>query len=317
MNRHRPSSRPWPTTRYRLATGDRTRAVTAGIDGTLAGMDAADWAAREALRRGVPLRLLHVAADPDHQPRIRRVGPADRARGVLDRAAITLSYVHPALRIHAQQPSGPTVAALLAAAAEADALVLGSRGPAGFGGFLLGSVAAAVAERADRPVVLVRAGECPEDAHVPDADGRPSRTTPYRPVVLALDLPLPGEELIAHAFDAAAVRGAPLHVVHVWTMPPLDAYAPGQAVPDVLAEREEDARRELAAALLPWRRAYPATRVVERVRFGRTGHHLLKAATGASLLVVGRRVQTGPRLGRTAHSAVRHVACPIAVVPHN
>ncbi|MFE6402324.1 universal stress protein [Streptomyces alboflavus] len=316
MNRHRTSPRPCPTTRTRLAAGDRTRAVTAGIDGTLAGMDAADWAAREALRRGVPLRLLHVAADQDHQSRIRRAGPADRARGVLDRAAITLSYVHPALRIHAQQPSGPTAAALLAAAADAETLVLGSRSPAGFGGFLVGSVASAVAARAERPVVLVRAGECPEDAHVPDTDGGPSRSTPYRPVVLALDLPLPAEELLGYAFDAAAVRGAPLHVLHVWTVPPLDACAPGRAVPDVLAEREEDARRELAAELLPWRRAYPATKVVERVRSGRTGHHVLKAASGASLLVVGRRAQAGPRLGGTADSAVRHVACPVAVVPH-
>ncbi|GHC52686.1 universal stress protein [Streptomyces flavofungini] len=316
MNRRRTSPRPCPTIRTRLAAGDRTRTVTAGIDGTLAGMDAPDWAAREALRRGVPLCLLHVAADPDPHRQPRRALVADRARGVLDRAAITLSYVHPALRIHAQQPSGPAAAALLAAAADAETLVLGSRGLSGCDGFLVGSVASAVAARAERPVVLVRAGERPEDAHVPDADGGPSRSTPYRPVVLALDLPLPGGELTGYAFDAAAVRGAPLHVVHVWTVPPLVAYAPGRAVPDVLAERAEHARRKLTAALLPWRRAHPATKVVEHVRFGRTGHHLLKAATGASLLVVGRHAQAGPGLGRTAHSVVHHVACPIAVVPH-
>ncbi|WJV51641.1 universal stress protein [Streptomyces flavofungini] len=74
-------------TRTAHAAGDRTRRVVAGIDGTLVGMDA-HWAAREALGRGVPLRLLHVAAGADHRPRIRRVGPADRARGVLDRTAV-------------------------------------------------------------------------------------------------------------------------------------------------------------------------------------------------------------------------------------
>ena len=37
-----------------------TGTITAGIDGSRASLDAADWAAREAGRRRLPLRLLHA-----------------------------------------------------------------------------------------------------------------------------------------------------------------------------------------------------------------------------------------------------------------
>ncbi|GGS07876.1 stress-inducible protein [Streptomyces aureoverticillatus] len=320
MNHHRSTTHPrtHPHTRSRTTRSDSARVVTAGIDGSYASLDAADWAAREALRHGVPLRLLHAGATPAHAARVRRLPAAtERARGLLDRTAITLSYVHPALEIHAQQPAGPTVAALVAASAEAETLVLGSRGLTGFPGFLVGSVAAAVTARAERPVVLVRAGERPEDAHTPDEDGAPSCSTPYRPVVLGLDPSRPGDAPTAYAFAAASVRGAPLHVVHAWTMAPLDAYAPGRVLPADLAGLERDNRHALSAVLEPWRRRYPRVRVVEQVCFGRAGHQLLKAATGASLLVIGRRRTTGSHLGRTAHSAMHHVPCPIAVVPHD
>ncbi|MEI5101000.1 universal stress protein [Streptomyces sp. PmtG] len=341
MKHHRTLS----SSESRVRSGDHPvpRMVTAGIDGSYASMDAADWAAREALRHGVPLRLVHAGAPAAHPVRARRAArPADRARGVLDRAAITLAYGHPALEIHAQQPCGPVVPALLGASERAESLVLGSRGLAGFAGFLVGSVAAAVATRAERPVVLVRAGERPEDAHVPDADGAASRATPYRPVVLGLDVEdgenaggagdtettentaRAGDALLAYAVAAAAARGAPLHVVHAWAVPP-PRKAPSPAARSGLTDLtdltdalglEKRARDRLAAAVEPWRRARPHVEIVERTVFGRPGHHLLKAATGASLLVIGRRLAGGPRLGRTAHSAVHHVACPIAVVPH-
>ncbi|MEW2529540.1 universal stress protein [Streptomyces sp. NPDC047071] len=318
-----PSGTP-RTTPFGSARTAVPHVVTVGIDGSYASMDAADWAAREALRHRAPLRLVHAGAPPAHPARERRVlRPADRARGVLDRAAITLAYDHPALEIHAQQPRGPAVPALLAASAEAESLVLGSRGlsgPTGFGGFLVGSVAAGVAARAERPVVLVRAGERPEDAHVPDAAGVPSRGTPYRPVVLGVDIEHPGDPAFAYAFAAADARGAPLHAVHAWTVRRPATSTPSSAAEPTdlcgLLGAEADARDRLATLLAPWRRAFPQVEVVAEVVFGRPGHHLLKASLGASLLVIGRRATTGPCLGRTAQSAVHRVSCPVAVVPY-
>lgn len=58
------------------------------------------------------------------------------------------------------------------------------------------------------------------------------------------------------------------------------------------------------------------TEVRTEVVHGRAGHHLLMASTKASLLVVGRRMPSGPHLGPVAHSVIHHSLCSVAVVPH-
>jgi nucleotide-binding universal stress UspA family protein len=293
-----------------------TRTITVGIDGSRASLDAADWAAREAQRRRLPLRLLHAAPAPAVRVRIPDVDvPAAYTRPALDRAAIQLAYAHPSLDIIARSTDTPAVPALLAAALEAETLVLGSRGPTGFAGFLVGSVALVVTARAEGPVVVVRAGELPEDERMPTVDGTPPSAAPYLPVVLGLDLSHPADDLIGYAFDRAAVRSAPLHVVHTWTVPPPRGHAPGMPLSGATAEREDGTWHVLTSTLQPWRHKFPETTVSEQVIYGHPGHHLLKASTRAGLLVTGRR--SGEGLGRAAHSLIQHAMCPVAVVPHS
>ncbi|MFG2028697.1 universal stress protein [Streptomyces sp. NPDC048825] len=288
-----------------------TRAITVGIDGSRASLDAADWAAREAHRRHLVLRLLQAGPDP--------VSPSDGgpSRVTIDRAAVQLAYAHPALDIMARRTETPAVPALLAAAAESEALALGSLGFSDFAGFPVGSVALAVASRAERPVVLVRAGELPEDERVPVGEGTPPAKAPYLPVVLGLDLARPADGLIGYAFDAAAFRAAPLHVMHAWTLPPPPGYAVGARTRDDTAGQEEANRRSLGVILHPWRHKFPETTVVEQVVYGPAGHHLLKASIQAGLLVMGRRATVGGGLGRVAHFVIHHCTCPVAVVPHD
>ncbi|MGQ4388672.1 universal stress protein [Streptomyces sp. SAS_270] len=109
---------------------------------------------------------------------------------------------------------------MLTAAADADLLIVGSRGLGGLAGFLVGSVALAAGARSERPVVLVRAGEDAADEHLPDAMGSASTGTPYRDVVLGLDLENPGEGVVGFACEAAQRRAADLRVVHGWSPPP-------------------------------------------------------------------------------------------------
>ncbi|MFJ9038727.1 universal stress protein [Streptomyces sp. NPDC102406] len=283
------------------------RILTVGTDGSHESMSAADWAAREALRRGLPLRLLHAdcgerPAPPPHDVDL-------PGRGVLDRAALRLSYLYPSLEIIARRRPAPAVAALLAAAAESETLVLGSRGFTGYSGFLVGSVALAVTASAERPVVLVRAGGLPEDERA-RAGGA------FLPVVVGLDVTGPSDEILSYAFEAAALRGTELHALHAWTLPPLRADASGVTVaPGDAARRETLRRRALEGALQVWRAKYPEVRVVERLLYGQPGHHLLKASTAAGLTVIGRDIDAD-RLGRTAHSVVHHVTSPVAIVPH-
>ncbi|MFE0130695.1 universal stress protein [Streptomyces sp. NPDC059037] len=278
--------------------------ITTGVDGSPESLEAADWAAREALRRDLPLHVIHaydVPSERSHLPEIEV--PFHRESGALDRAVVQLSYAHPALGILDEQVTGPPVQALLAAAASSALLVVGSRGFGALAGVLVGSVALAVAARADCPVVLVRAGGHPEDHPEGSAAG------PNRPVVLGLDLDRPCDELLEFAFSAAAARHAPLHVVHTWAVP---------LVPTADATDPTVAKsRLLAASLTPWRHKFPGTQVTERLVHGLAGHHLVKAAAEAALLVVGRRISAGARLGRTAHAAIHRTRCPVAIVPHS
>ncbi|MGW0821665.1 universal stress protein [Streptomyces sp. NPDC002845] len=64
---------------------------------------------------------------------------------------------------------------------------------------------------------------------------------------------------------------------------------------------------------------FPEVAVTETVTEGRAGAELVRASTGASLVVVGRRTRDsrlGTRIGPVTHAVLHHVRCPVAVVPH-
>ncbi|MFE6157898.1 universal stress protein [Streptomyces sp. NPDC056486] len=275
--------------------------ITAGVDGSPESLDAAAWAAHEALRRDLPLHLVQAFDPPAERSRLPEIDvPSQRESGALGRAVLQLSNAHPTLRILDEQVTGSPVGALLATARSSALLVLGSRGSGALARALVGSVALAVTARASCPVALVRASDHSED--------RDPAVGPDHPVVLGLDLAHPGDELLEYAFDAAASRQAPLHVVHVWTAPLIPSA-------DAIDPMPEKAHR-LTAELAPWRRKFPGTLVTDRLVHGLAGHHLVKATSTAALLVIGRRVPVGPHLGRTTHAAVHQADCPVVVVPH-
>ncbi|MFJ2766776.1 universal stress protein [Streptomyces sp. NPDC087300] len=276
--------------------------ITAGIDGSPESLAAAGWAAREALRRDLPLRLVHAFDQPSKRSSLPEIEvPFHRESDALDRAVLRLAAAHPALGILDEQVTGPPVESLLAAAESSALLVLGSRGFGALTGVLVGSVALSVAARATCPVVLVRAGEHPDDEPEGQAAG-------HRPVVLGLDLDRPCDELLEFAFLTAAARHAPLRAMHAWKVP---------LVPTADATNPEVAESHLlGATLTPWRHKFPGEQVTERLVRGLAGHHLVKEATNAALLVIGRWVPAGDRLGPTAHSVIHHAKSPVAIVPH-
>ncbi|MBN0042728.1 universal stress protein [Streptomyces actuosus] len=297
------------------------RSVVAGVDGSAEGFDAADWAAREALRRGLPLRLVHARkpgpprGTPDadlSEP----TAPEQHARLLLHHALDRLDERYPQLTITAEQVAGDPVAALLAQAADADLLVIGSQGRSGLGGFVSGAVAPAVAARSRRPVVLVRAGRTAEADHLPDAHAGPSLHTPFRDVAVAVDVAEPSaDDVLDFAFRAAEFRHAPLRALHAWHVPVT------HALPDAeqRGRMRAAAQRELAGRLDPWRRKYPTVVVREALHEGRPAHALVRAAGGAGLLVIGTRRRGRPVGGHTgpvAHALIHHVRCPVALVPH-
>ncbi|MCF4136227.1 universal stress protein [Streptomyces sp. Tue 6430] len=306
--------------------------IAVGVDGSPAGLAAAHWAAREAGRRGTGLRIVHAW---HRHPRPAPDVPLDRtehqwAEQVLREAAEAVRAAHPDLRITERLVCDAAVAALIATAAETDLLVLGSLGLGAVGGFVTGSVSQRVVARSPKPVVLVRAGRGVAGDHLPAVDGiAPEEIpeTPFRPVVLGLDVGHPCDELLEFAFDAAHRRGTGLRVVHAFRVPNRPAFDPAEtaapaAVADPAPGPEALAAEEsaVAAVLRPWREKYPTVRVTESVREGRAAVALVHAAKDAGLLVVGRRAsghRLGAHTGPVAHAALHHVGCPVAVVPHD
>lgn len=295
--------------------------VMAGVDGSAESLAAAEWAAREAARRDRPLRLVHAW---QRQPR-EGAGPSAAAaqrylaQRALRQAEDRIRRTCPGVKLDTDQVEGPATGALLHAADQAELLVLGSRGLSGFTGFMVGSVALGVVARATLPVVLVRAGEEASDEHLPADDDSPSTRTGYQDVVLGLDLGDPCDEVIEFAFEAARLRCERLHVVHAWQEPSLLGLGPGEIGLVNGPEQADEWLGFLDAVIKVWRDKYPEVEVVETVTEGRARSVLVRAASGASLLVVGRRTTerpAGPRSGPVTHAAVQHVGCPVAVVPH-
>ncbi|MDX3714730.1 universal stress protein [Streptomyces europaeiscabiei] len=284
------------------------RSAVVGLDGSAESRAAAQWAAREAKRRFLPLTLVHAwEAVPDpmamappllgaqtHQWWSERV-----AREVADE----LRLRHPGLEVSVEQVPGPPAEVLTEAAKDAELLVLGSRGLSGIGGFLVGSVGQAVVAHTGQPVVLVRAGE--------QAVGGP--------VVLGLDADHPDDTVIAYAFEAAARRVTPLRVVHAWSLPPYFAYGL-PADPELNAALAKQDAATLAEVLHPWKEKYPAVEVIEESGSGSPAVHLADASRHASLVVVGRRIRRSPlgaHIGPVTHAVLHHATAPVAVVPHD
>ncbi|MER6573256.1 universal stress protein [Streptomyces sp. NPDC001093] len=299
------------------------RTVTAGLDGSSESRAAAEWAAREAALRGLPLKIVHVwkpVPDPVTQaPLLGGEAQQHWTEEVTREAAEGLRLRHPGVEVVTDRVTGEPAHALTEAADAAELMVLGSRGFGGIAGFMVGSVSLAVLAHAERPVVLVRAGEQAADEHKPDPAGVPSAATPFRPVVLGLDIGTPDETLLGFAFEAAARRGASLRVVHAWSEPPTSFYRfYGDAeLYDDIARGQAKALTEL---LRSWRQRFPDVEVIEASRCGSAAQVLVDASREASLVVVGRRVRTSPlgiHIGHVAHAVLHHVVGPVAVVPHD
>ncbi len=286
-----------------------TRPIIAGVDGSPQSLAAADWAAREAAHRGLPLHLVHawitqplyVPPDPDEEA----------ARALLDRAATAIATAHPEVPLTTELVPQVATTGLIDKAAGAELMVLGSRGHGPVVGFLLGSVGLPVIAHTERPVVLVRSGTQERGEEGDEV------------VVAVKDAGPAALPLLDFAFTTAAARGATLRAVRAWGTPSLF----GADVPDSLEENAGAAKDlesvegdVLSGVLAPWRQRFPGVPVTEHLRFGNAAEVLLSsAAFRAGLVVVGRRLRRpllGTRIGPVAHAALHHARAPVAVVPY-
>ena len=282
--------------------------VVVGSDGSLPSRRAVRWAAEEAGRRGIPLRIVTVAqlAEGGHAHGVRgRLVPwlltdADAIlRDAVDLAAETL----PEDEIVTVVSVGPVVDALVDESESADLLVVGNRGLDAVTALMLGSVSVEVAERAACPMVVVRGSEA---------------TDPHAPVVVGMDGSARSGGTLAEAFKAAEAWDAPLLAVHAWHAPAFAGSVQAPAAAYQGAHRGEDEACLLSAVLKPCQEAHPTVQVATRAVEGRAAEALVGASAGARLLVVcprGRGELAGLMLGSTSQSTLRNAPCPVLLVP--
>ena len=284
--------------------------IVVGVDGSAESMAAAHWGAREAQLSNLPVRLVHAWGWHPQLPAPLDVAAKSRAERTVDQACGALEAAYPDLVITTDMPMEPADAALLARAGKAELLVLGSRGHSAISGSLLGSVGQQVLARAGCPVALVRAQEHGAD------DGPPGDV-----VVGLQDVHRPAQPLLRFAFTAAQRRHATVRIVHAWNLPS-DTRCGGRPVRRADGDGATAVWQEkaLAVAVRPWRRRIPRLRIVEETVRGDAGEILADNASGACLVVVGRKTHhpvLGMRIGPVTHDVIHHVRAPVVVVPHD
>ncbi len=139
--------------------------ILVGVDGSGHSQRALEWAAREAALRHTSLTVLtvdqavagywggtlHYAQDETRTDKARAAAQAETDNTLASLsdgqpASVTVSAVH-----------GIPAEELINASADADLIVLGSRGGGGFARMLMGSVATQVVQHAHCPVVILPA----------------------------------------------------------------------------------------------------------------------------------------------------------------
>lgn len=136
--------------------------IVVGIDGSPGSLAALRWALAQARHRGSAVRAVSAWQLPYHQGFIGHLalesfhGPlAQAARHTIDAALADASIDTTGIDVTRVVEEGAAAKVLIDAAADAELLVVGSRGLGGFRGLLLGSVSQQCAQGAACPVVIV------------------------------------------------------------------------------------------------------------------------------------------------------------------
>jgi nucleotide-binding universal stress UspA family protein len=287
------------------------RSITAGVDGSATALHAARWAADEAARRRLPLRLVQVidvvsATGGFAPPRSFFTALETEGRRQLAEAEAAVRAHHPELEIELILRTAGLMPTLIALSEDAQLMVLGARGSGGLGGLLAGSTAIGLVAHGHSPVAVIRGGEADE---APPSQG---------PVVVGVDGSPTSEPALAMAFEEAAMRGTGLVAVHAWVeFTSETAYATARQFLVDWEAVETRERETLAERLAGWQEKYPDVAVRRIVTGGRPAARLLEAAGDGQLLVVGSRGRggfAGMLLGSTSQALIHHAPCPLMVI---
>jgi nucleotide-binding universal stress UspA family protein len=141
--------------------------ITAGVDGSGHSQRALEWAIKEAGIRRAPLTVLAVhEVAGNHWTGHAMIFPADQpekektrlAAQEATQKAVEMAGEPGPTSVTVRAVSGLAAQELIAASADSDLVVVGSRGGGGFANLMLGSVTSKVVAHAVCPVVVIPAG---------------------------------------------------------------------------------------------------------------------------------------------------------------
>ena len=289
--------------------------IVVGTDGSEHARHALRWAALEAKLRNARLVVVHAWSPPlpmsSFGPMIAPIDVSEYeqvAKGVLeaDIADALETTGAPESTIDPVLVRGYAPTALLKQAADAELLVVGSRGRGGFKGLLLGSVSQHCANHAQQPIAVVRF-----DARLPDGDD----------VVVGVDGSPGSKAALRFALEEASTRHARLVVAHAWwveyptspdgampfhTIDPTEYRTRSRALMQAMVEQATADAGGVAVdvEMVPVEDAAP--------------HALISLTDRAGLLVVGSRGRggfAGLLLGSVSQQCVQHAHNAVVVVP--
>lgn len=261
---------------------------------------AVEWAARRAAKAGLPLTILYVVDDRWVAEPIPWTGElVEEGERLVEKAAARVRDGLP-VEVTTKVLEGGISGSLRKYSTQVSMLVVGSGAP-----HLGGSLR-------DRALQVAAAAKCPVAViGVHDTEGR-------KGVVVGVDGSEEATQAVAFAAAEADREGEELTVVYAVWQP--DKWVDSGALTQTLSQRIEDEEQTvLAETVSGLREDYPdlvVHKVLDTVM--EPAAALVKAAEGASLLVVGSRGRGGFRrllLGSTAHAVLTHLPCPTVITP--
>jgi nucleotide-binding universal stress UspA family protein len=269
------------------------------------------WAAAQALRRHVDLRLVHAVSLPAYPFDAGFTPPPDffaglesEAQDLLSRARTYVVARYPKLTVTAELRTGQPAGALIEESRSAVLVVLGVHAPRPQR-LPLGSTAVSVAAHGQCPVAVIH--DRGDDQELPNTG----------PVVVGMDGSSASEAAVAIAFEEASARAAELVAVHAW-----DAFASNTEYLYARqflinwAPMEEREREILAERLAGWQEKYPDVTVRRELTLEKPAHALLEYGATAQLVVVGSRGRggfAGMLLGSVSQKLIHQATCPLIV----
>ena len=147
------------------ASEKNERFIVVGVDGSEPSLKALRWAAQQARLTGATLRVLttwEVATGTGWVPTFPvDYDPQAVARQALDEAITETLGADPDVAVERIVKEGHAAPVLLAAAKDADLLVVGSHGHGAFAGMLIGSVSEHLVRHAPCAIVVVHCDKPP------------------------------------------------------------------------------------------------------------------------------------------------------------